>query len=224
MPRAKAEPITVAVLAKAPVPGLAKTRLVPMLGADAAAQLQQLLTAHAVATACAADLGPVHLWATPDLSHPSVRALAQRFRLSLRCQPDGDLGWRMLAAVAAANGPALVIGSDCPALSPGHLGVAAALLREAIDAVLMPAEDGGYVLIGMRQPQPVLFLDMAWGRSDVAAETRRRLARLGLAWREPARLWDVDRPEDLARLYTPELQHLLPQVVDPAGRPSPDQA
>jgi rSAM/selenodomain-associated transferase 1 len=200
LPIGGTSPVAIAVLAKAPVPGLAKTRLAPALGDDGAAALQERLTARAIATACAADIGPVTLWATPDASHPSFRTLAERHPISLATQPDSDLGERMLAAIAAAHGPALVIGTDCPTLTPDHLRIAAAHLCRGIDAVLIPAEDGGYVLIGMRSPQPALFADMTWSTADVAAGTRRRLARLALSWREPARLWDVDRPEDLARL------------------------
>ena len=210
MSPAKAEAVTVAVLAKAPLSGLAKTRLIPHLGEDGAAALQERLTARTIETACAAIIGPVYLWTTPDLSHPSLVALMRRFPLSLRTQPDGDLGARMLAAIAAASGPAIVIGTDCPALTIEHLRTVAARLREGIDAVVIPADDGGYVLIGMRRPQPAAFADMRWSHDDVAAETRHRLARLGLSWREPARLWDVDRPEDLKRLQAAGFQDLLP--------------
>ena len=197
MSRAKADQVAVMVLAKAPAPGFAKTRLAPVLGDDGAAALQERLTAHAVATACAACVGPVTLWATPDIAHASFGRLAQRHSIALAVQPDGDLGTRMLAALKAADAPALVIGADCPALTQRHLHVSARHLQNGIDAILIPADDGGYVLIGMRRPQPALFAKMAWSTRTVAAETRRRLARLGLSWREPARLWDVDRPEDL---------------------------
>jgi len=200
MSRAKADRVAIAVLAKAPVPGLAKTRLAPILGDDGAAGLQERLTARAVATARAADIGPVTLWAMPDASHTSFCMLAEMHPISLANQPDSDLGTRMLLAITAAQGPALVIGTDCPALTPDHLRVAAMHLRNGIDAVLISAEDGGYVLIGMRKPQPALFAGMTWSTDEVAAETRRRMARLNLSWREPARLWDVDRSEDLARL------------------------
>src|SRR5262249_61439603 len=74
-------------------------------------------------------------------------------------------------------------------------------LRSGSDVVVIPAEDGGYVLIGSRRPQPELFAPMAWGTDTVMAETRARLARSGLTWRELPTLWDVDRPEDLARLH-----------------------
>lgn len=200
MSRPKAESVAVAVLARAPMPGFAKTRLIPALGADGAAALQARLTAHAVEMARAAAIGRVTLWTSPDVSHPSFAILAQQHDLVLAQQPDGDLDTRMHAAVVAANGPVLIIGSDCPALAPRHLQTAAACLRDGIDAVMVPADDGGYVLIGLRQPQFALFTNMIWSTDGVAAETRRRLARLGLSWREPARLWDVDRPNDLPRL------------------------
>jgi glycosyltransferase A (GT-A) superfamily protein (DUF2064 family) len=102
----------------------------------------------------------------------------------------------MLAAIA---GPTLLIGTDCPALTPEHLRAAADALCEH-EVVLIPAEDGGYVLIGMRAPQPGLFSDMTWSTDTVLAETRQRIARLGLSVRELETLFDVDRPEDLARL------------------------
>ncbi len=187
---------SIAVLAKAPIPGLAKTRLMPALGAHGAAVLQERLTERAVATACAAKLGAVTLWGTPDIRHASFRELVSQYRIRFARQPDGDLGARMLAAIA---GPTLVIGTDCPALTPDHLRAAAAGLREH-DVVLIPAEDGGYVLIGMNAPQPALFSDMIWSTDTVLAETRKRIASLSLSARELETLFDIDRPEDLARL------------------------
>jgi hypothetical protein len=66
--------------------------------------------------------------------------------------------------------------------------------------VVLPAEDGGYVLIGTARPQPVLFAGVEWGTERVMAQTRECLRAAGLRWCEPATLWDVDRPADLARL------------------------
>jgi len=189
----------IAVLAKAPIPGLAKSRLIPAIGAHAAAVLQERLTEQTVTTALAAGIGPVTLWCAPDTSHASFRSLATRFPITLSRQPDGDLGARMLAALAAANGPALVIGTDCPAFMPEHLRAAAAAL-EAADVVLIPAEDGGYVLIGSRTPQPELFSGVSWGTPVVLAETHERIAALNLKAVELSPLWDVDTESDLARL------------------------
>ena len=194
------EPIAIAILAKAPEPGLAKTRLIPALGAERAALLQARLIERTVETACAAALGPVTLWAAPDERHPVFATLSTRHRIRTRRQPEGDLGNRMLSAMAAADAPVLVIGTDCPALSPAHLRCAAEILRAGNNAVVLPAEDGGYVLIGTRRPQPVLFVDIPWGTADVMEETRGRMRSLGLTWQEPATLWDVDLPKDLERL------------------------
>jgi rSAM/selenodomain-associated transferase 1 len=205
-----AAPVAIAILAKAPIPGFAKTRLIPALGEAGAATLQARLTERAVATATAAGTGPVTLWAAPDQHHPAFAQLAERFAVALARQHDGDLGARMLAALAAADGPALVIGTDCPALAADHLRAAAAMLRAGTDAVLIPAEDGGYVLIGARAPHPALFSAMPWGTAGVMAETRRRLVALGLSWREPVTLWDVDVPTDLERLRTAGWQDLIP--------------
>ena len=201
------EPIAVAILAKAPLPGLAKTRLIPALGREGAALLQARLIARTLATACAAATGPVILWAAPEESH--FRELARRFPVKLARQPGGDLGARMHAALDAAC-PAIVIGTDCPALEAKHLRGSADALRDGFDAAVIPAEDGGYVLIGLRRPQPALFADMQWGTATVMAETRRRAAELGLAVRELAPLWDVDVPDDLERLREAGLGELVP--------------
>jgi uncharacterized protein len=193
------EPVAVAILAKAPLPGLAKTRLIPVLGAHAAAVLQERLTERAVETACAAAIGSVALWGTLDVKHRMFSDLAARFPVTLARQPEGDLGARMLAAFEAASGPALVIGTDCPVLTADHLRQAADILRHECDAVVIPAEDGGYVLIGMRVPQIVLFDDMAWSTDTVMTMTRERLRDAGLTWKELPPLWDIDREADIDR-------------------------
>jgi rSAM/selenodomain-associated transferase 1 len=227
MSRGNPEGAAIAILAKAPLPGLAKTRLAPVLGADGAANLQARFIAHTVRTAQSAAVGPVTLWTASDQHHAVFQAagvaLAAKSDISdfahlksaevgqarLRMQPQGDLGARMMAAVAAASGPAIVIGTDCPALTPEHLRAAAQALVDGIDVVVIPVDDGGYGLIGMRRAEPALFENMAWSTSSVMAETRRRLSRLGLSWREPARLWDVDVPADLDRLARAGLASLM---------------
>jgi uncharacterized protein len=203
------EPVAIAILAKAPIVGFAKTRLIPALGAEGAADLQQALIARAVQTACAAATGPVTVWAAPDVTHRAFVALRGR-GIGVMRQPEGDLGTRMLAALASAKCPTLVIGTDCPALTADHLRLAADTLRRGTDAVVFPAYDGGYVLIGARQAHADLFGDMAWSTPDVMSETRRRLRQSGLAWEEPVTLWDVDRPEDIERMRASGLGELLP--------------
>lgn len=193
--------IGIAILAKAPVAGLAKTRLIPRLGPEGAAAVQRWLLQRAVATAVVADLGPVTLWCTPDTTHPEFAVVRAFGAVALRRQPEGDLGARMHAAVAAspAEGGTLLIGSDCPALTPGRLRQAADSLRSR-DATLIPAEDGGYVLIGMRHADRRVFDGVAWSTDRVMAQTRERMAALAWRWNESAPSWDIDRPEDFERL------------------------
>lgn len=200
------EPVGLAIFAKAPQAGMAKTRLIPALGAGGAARLQRQLTLQALALAAqavaAGDIDPPTLWVAPDASHRFFRSL-QRCRGSIvRSQQGPDLGQRMATAFAAQAGPLLLIGSDCPALRPAHLAACARALRNGDDAVFIPAEDGGYVLAGLRRPQPRLFEGIDWGGAQVMRQTRHKLRELGLRWTEPATLWDVDRPDDLARLST----------------------
>jgi uncharacterized protein len=201
--------IGITILAKAPLPGYAKTRLIPELGAAGAAALQDWLLQRTVHTALTAGLGPVSLWTTPDDSHPAFRRHAAT--VSLRRQPDGDLGQRMQTAIAQSPTAAgtLVIGTDCPALTADHLRQAATALQTH-DATLIPAEDGGYVLIGLRQAHPAVFADIAWSTDQVLAETRRRLQQNGLSLFEFSPLWDVDRAADFLRLLGlhPELADL----------------
>jgi len=208
MPPPTDSPVSIAILAKAPIPGYAKTRLVPAIGAHAAAALQERLTERAVATALAAKVGPVTVWCSPDATHSTFVRLAIRERITLRVQPQGDLGARMLAATAAGNGPVLVIGTDCPALTDLHLRGAANALREGNDIIIIPAEDGGYVLIGSRTAQPTLFSGIAWGTKSVLADTRARIVERLLVLAERPPLWDVDTEGDLARLERemPELK------------------
>lgn len=194
--------VGVAILARAPIPGQAKTRLIPALGADGAARLQRWMLQRTVAMALVADVGPVSLWCAGDPAHRDFAVCRAFGKVDLHPQAGGDLGTRMLAAVESASTPAgtLVIGTDCPALSAAHLRESARGLDDN-DAVAIPAEDGGYVLIGMKQPAPELFAGIDWGSERVMSQTRQRLAAMGWRWSEPDLLWDVDLPRDLERLY-----------------------
>jgi len=194
------EATRIAVFAKAPVAGEVKTRLAAILGPEGAAGLHAGLVRHAISTAVQSRAGAVELWCAPDESHPFFERCAREFGVALRRQQGVDLGERMRRAVdaALASGEAIVvIGSDCPALAVADLRDAAEALRTH-DAVIAPAEDGGYVLIGLSASVPGLFDGIAWGGSAVMAATRARLA--DARWKELATRWDVDRPEDYARL------------------------
>jgi rSAM/selenodomain-associated transferase 1 len=195
-------PCEVLVFARAPVAGRAKTRLVPALGAEGAAQLAERMLQHAVDEACAADIGPVRLCGTPDTAHPAFVRLAQGRGVALSPQVGEDLGARMdhaLTQSLRSHACALLIGSDVPALDAGVLRAA----RDALamhDAVFVPTFDGGYALVGLRAPAPRLFDAMAWSTPQVMAETRRRLAALRLRHHELPTLADIDEPADLVDL------------------------
>jgi uncharacterized protein len=200
--------VQVAVLAKAPIAGLAKTRLIPALGAQGAARLQRTLTRGALRCAAEARLGPVTLWCAPNAEHRFFRALRRTSGLRCLVQPSGDLGARMHTAfrLHCVEGPLLLIGTDCPALRPSHLRKAARALVDGEDAVFYPAEDGGYVLVGLRRPQETLFRDMPWSTAEVMSRSRERARAAGLRVREFEPLWDVDLPADLPRLQALSLE------------------
>ena len=179
------------VFAKAPVPGAAKTRLIPALGEWRAARLHARLVREALRTALAAGCGEVQLHGTRR--HSFFRRLPVAFRL----QRGRDLGERMYHALSRNPG-AILIGTDSPALTVADLRRAARWLRSGYDAVLAPAEDGGYALIGLRRARNEFFRGVAWGTSRVYAQTVERLT--AHRWRALPELWDVDRPEDLPRL------------------------
>jgi rSAM/selenodomain-associated transferase 1 len=199
----------VAVLAKAPIPGFAKTRLISVLGAERAAILQERFIERAVATALGAAIGPVTLWCTPDVEHPSFQDLAWRYGIQLALQPPGDLGERMLTAFQAApTGKGLVLmGTDCPVIAPSDLRDAAARLADA-EVVIAPAEDGGYGLIAAIRPIPGLFRRMPWGSDQVAALTRQRARLGGVHLAELRTVWDVDTAADVERLWGTSLVDL----------------
>lgn len=180
------------VFAKAPVPGQAKTRLIPRLGAWRAARLHARLIRDTIELALAARCGAVELHGTRP--HSFFRDLKVCFRL----QRGRDLGERMYQALARARRPAILIGTDCPALTPADLRRALRWLHIGYDAVLAPAEDGGYALIGAKRAQHDWFKGIEWGGPSVYAETAKKLE--GWRWRTLRRVWDVDRPEDVARL------------------------
>jgi rSAM/selenodomain-associated transferase 1 len=193
----------VIVFAKAPQPGAVKTRLIPLLGAEGAAALHAKLVKRTLETMRAASLGRVELHCSPDTDDPFFRYCAGHFGVTLQPQVEGGLGARMFFAFESAlatHACVLLLGTDCPALTAHLLRQAERTLRDGADAVLVPCEDGGYALIGLRRAEPGVFDGIAWSSENVMAETRARLTALGWRWRELETLWDVDRPEDYARL------------------------
>lgn len=195
-------PFSIIVMAKAPLPGYAKTRLIPALGADGAAALATRLLDATLAQASSAGAARVNLCCAPDTDHPAFARHAGASGVSLSVQGEGDLGARMARAFErqlALRQPALMIGTDAPALDAALLRQAAQALQQA-DAVFVPALDGGYALIGLHRAAASLFDDMAWSTASVMAHTRERLKAAGLRHVELAAVADIDEPADLVHL------------------------
>ena len=191
------------VLARWPAPGRCKRRLASSLGAEAAARVQARLTGHtlAVARQLARQLGIELVLAVDGLAPRAARRLGDQLGVGrIVLQGGGGLGVRMQrqfqrAATERAR-RVVLIGSDLPQLERADLASAFAALDHQ-QAVLGPACDGGYWLIGLRRPEPTLMEGIAWGSEQVLEQTLAALARLGL---KPALLpWrrDLDRGEDL---------------------------
>jgi len=204
----------IVILAKAPLPGLAKTRLVPALGEQGAAQLAERMLRHTLTEAAAADLGSLELCVTPDAAHPCWSDISSGVRLSE--QGDGDLGRRMARAARRAlaeSDRVLLIGTDCPSLTRDRIKAAARALQHS-ESVMIPALDGGYVLLGLTAFNPSLFRDIPWSTDQVAHLTRRRVRALGWRLHELEALHDIDEPGDLAHLPAFLRARLPPEITN----------
>jgi len=184
-----------------PQPGRAKTRLIPCMGAEGSAQLQREMTEHALSRAwpVVKRRGVKLEVRFEDGSQADMRRWLGR-AFTFVPQGQGDLGERMLRATNDAfrtgMDAVVVIGADCPELD-------AALIERAFDAlrshpvVFGPAKDGGYYLVGLRQPLPALFQGIAWSTGSVLADSIARARQLGIEPRLLPELSDVDEPADL---------------------------
>ena len=191
------------LFAKAPEPGLVKTRLAGVLGAEGAARLYKDMALRCIANACGALPGAVELWCSPDATHPFFRECAAQWGVALREQGRGDLGNRMseaLQEVMRTSAVVLLMGTDVPSITANDINAAAVALRSGKDAVFVPTEDGGYGLIGLRRHDVRLFGSIDWSTGAVMEQTRRRLKEMAWDWSELPSRWDVDAPEDLSRL------------------------
>lgn len=190
------------VFCKAPVPGQVKTRLIPHLTKEAAAMLHRELTEQTLQTATQNRLCDVQLWCSPSTEHPFFSALSNKFSVDLQLQQGADLGERMhrgFVQVLAKYKSAILIGCDCPSLKQSDLEQALIQLSQKTCCVISPAEDGGYVLIGLNSLQPALFNEMPWGTNKVLAFTRARSRWLNLEFIEMNTQWDLDTADDLER-------------------------
>ncbi len=192
------------LMAKAPVAGAVKTRMLPKLDAEQAASLARLMLEQTVDTACRRWPGEVTLCVSPDPDHPLFRRLTRKHRIKITTQIDADLGARMMDALThgiAQAGGAAVMGCDVPHCSGEILAQAHALLAGG-ENPLGPSQDGGFYLIGLQRDNATrafdsLFSGVDWSGSAALQQVRARAATAGLSFYELPTLRDIDRYPDL---------------------------
>jgi len=192
--------LTVCVFTNPPLPGKAKTRLIPTLGPEGAADLARAMLLDTVEVARSVPDARVVL----AVAAPLPEELNLSAALPRRPQGGGDLGQRMERALRLAieeeAAPAVLIGTDLPGLPASRLEQARQALLSA-DAVLGPAEDGGFYLIGLRRaPGDGLLDNLPWSARNTFAATMARLQERGLKTATIDPWFDLDVPEDLARV------------------------
>jgi rSAM/selenodomain-associated transferase 1 len=195
----------VVVFGREPIPGRVKTRLAATVGDEAAAIVYRELLAHTLDVASSVDADVVLA-----VAEPPEHAFLPPLDVAVEIQVVGDLGRRLATTFerrfAESYGRVVVIGSDCPALEPRHLEAALKGLSEHA-AVLGPATDGGYWLVGLQPPALDLFTNIPWSTSEVLEATRARLRAVGADWLELEELADLDSDSDLTRAL--DGQHAL---------------
>lgn len=191
--------IRIIIFAKAPQANFAKTRLIPALGAEGAANIAYLMLENTLSGAIGTGVGKVELCVTPDFTSTAWQGVKIPVGVEVSYQGEGDLGERMECAAQRAllQGEAVIlIGTDCIEMS-------AVLLIEAIqsldsnDTVIYPTADGGYALLGLRQFDPSVFNDIVWSTSEVACRTILKIKQLNWSIHVGKSLHDVDTPDDL---------------------------
>lgn len=185
------------IFVKAPRPGFVKTRLAATIGAEAAAESYAALAEHLLTRL--GSLREVELKFTPPEAAEEIQPWLQA-GWTASAQSDGDLTKRLIGAFAdafaAGAGKVVVIGSDCPYVTPDDIAEAFAKLAEH-ELVLGPANDGGYWLVGLRQPRPALFQGIHWSTESVLAETLAIAELENLSVARLRELSDIDTIADL---------------------------
>ena len=168
--------------AKSPVPGQVKTRMLPALNAEQACALHQELLEWTCDTLCDSGLGEIELWVSGDPEHQTFKRCLNQGVSCIQLQSGADLGARMCHALAdglARYQRVILVGSDCPAINRSYLsGAIRALASNSV--VLGPANDGGYVLVGMTELCSEMFEGIEWGQNTVWADTVKILQGLSI--------------------------------------------
>lgn len=186
------------VFLRLPEKGKVKTRLAATFGNEEALEVYKKLVSSTLDIVIRSEM-PTYLFYTDGLPPASERDA----RFSYHIQVDGDLGSKMadaLSFVLTFHKKALIIGSDCPDLTPEILHTCRRSLDEK-DIVLGPAGDGGYYLLGCTERYPALFTNINWSTPFVLNQTIEKIKRENLSFSLMEKLHDIDTAEDWIR-YT----------------------
>lgn len=187
--------------AKAPLAGQVKTRLQPTLGKVGCLKLHRALVEHQFRIHQTALVANFELCCSEE--HDFFQQLTESTSIPVYVQHGEGLGARMRNTFVdrlSKYSRVIIIGSDCPFIDASYISQAFDILKQGVPAVLGPATDGGYVLIGLSCVNGQLFDGVTWGSDQVMEQTRQRLKGLGWQWQELHFLSDIDRPEDLEKL------------------------
>ena len=193
------------VFCKAPVAGQVKTRLMPELTAQQAAEVHIELTHRTLLLLSKVHFCPIQLWCMPDTENTFFKRCKEEYAVSLHQQQGDDLGERMHHAISTAlqyKSRILLIGCDCPSFTSNDFEFAITALQAENEVVIAPAEDGGYVMIAMIKAYPELFINMEWGHNQILENTRQRIDELDLTLIETRQQWDIDTFDDLQRYHS----------------------
>lgn len=188
------------LFSKAPIAGKCKSRLVPLLGENGAARLQEKLIHKILFDLYDYKLCPFEIWESEPTNYFTELNLG--FKVNVKTQQGDNLGERMSHAMSdSLTGceNVMIIGSDCIEFTKEYITSAIQYLLND-DVVIGPAHDGGYLLIGMSQPSPEIFNEIKWGDSNVYKNTLRNVAGLGLSCGKLKALHDIDCPDDIVKV------------------------
>lgn len=205
--------IPLLLFAKAPIAGKVKTRLQTHCTPTQCAEIAQILLHESIKKISRYWPGKIYLSLWLDKEHAFIKAMHDQYAIELTDQCAGDLGAKMQHAFESYGYSAAVMGADAPHIKPQELARAYDLLQQGKSAIGI-SEDGGYYLLGLSQPAPQLFTNMAWGTDQVLSETLNRAKQSKLELTHLDSLHDVDEWPDLlqAAKQIPQLAEYLEQA------------
>ncbi|OCH21877.1 TIGR04282 family arsenosugar biosynthesis glycosyltransferase [Aliivibrio logei] len=187
------------IMAKTPVAGMAKTRLIPSIGMENSGRLAKMLFRHTINEAISSDIGPIELCVTPSLNSSCWKLFSIPPTVKWSLQREGNLGERLTSVSRKAThdySTYIIIGTDCPALTRDILQSAAHSLHNS-DSCLVPVSDGGYSLLGLTKHHDSLFNHIPWSTNQVYALTEQRIKSLNWSVTKLKELHDIDIIDDL---------------------------